>query len=181
MGGPEEPQVMRHALRVPWGVHWQVQINKDGLNLLTLCFSSLLVDEQTQENIIIAIPSAKSFSHHKVYHPYFTRGLIGFWVVGLFQWEVSKSSSGSLLLLFFFLTLQITFTNHRRTFSALLKRYDCRTKVMLVDNPYNIIPRWFAFIWKQVHLLGPGFGFQLQDASQQWSKGVQQRVAGGAW
>lgn len=35
-GGPEQPQMMTHALRMPWGVHWQVQINKDGLILLTL-------------------------------------------------------------------------------------------------------------------------------------------------
>lgn len=86
--------------------------------------------------------------------------------------EVSKSSPGSLLLLFFFLTLQITSTDHRRTFSALLKRHDCRTRVMLVDSPCNVIPRWFAFIWKQAHLLGPGFEFPLQDAFQQWRKGV---------
>lgn len=88
-------------------------------------------------------------------------GLVGFWVVCVFQKEVSKSSSGSLFLLFFFLTLQVTLTNHRRISSASLKRRDCRARVMLVDNPYNTIPRWFAFIWKQVHLLGPGFVFSI--------------------
>lgn len=79
MGGPGQPQVMRPAaLRVPWGVHGQVQINKDGLILLTLHPSSLSVEEQAWENVILAKPSAKGFSCHKVYHPCFSEGLLAF-------------------------------------------------------------------------------------------------------
>lgn len=43
-------------------VHWQVQIDKDGLILLILCLSSLSVDEQTQDNVILANTSANGFS-----------------------------------------------------------------------------------------------------------------------
>lgn len=152
------------------GVHWQVQIDKNGLVLLILCFSSLSVDEQTQENVILANPSAKGFSC-SVFHPCLTQGLLGFGFV-CFRMRAVNHQLAACCFYFFLLTLQIPFTNRRRTFSALLKRHDRRTRVLLVDSPCNVIPRWFAFIWKQAHLLGPGFGFPLQGAFQQWGSGA---------
>lgn len=106
-----------------------------------------------------------------VFHPCLTQGLLGFGFV-CFRMRAVNHQLAACCFYFFLLTLQIPFTNRRRTFSALLKRHDCRTRVLLVDSPCNVIPRWFAFIWKQAHLLGPGFGFPLQAAFQQWGIGA---------
>lgn len=83
--------------------------------------------------------------------------LVGFWFA-CFQKEANKSSGDSTFLLLFLLTQQITLTNRTRTSSALLKRCECKTKVTLVRNCHDITPRWFAFLWKQLHVLGPGLG-----------------------
>lgn len=143
MGEPEQAQVMSSASGCHGGCIGRYRLTRMGSFFSSYASPPYLWMNRHRKMLYLQtlLQRASAVSVPPLPHP----GAPWLWVC-LFRMRAVNHQLAACCFYFFLLTLQIPFTNRRRTFSALLKRHDCRTRVLLVDSPCNVIPRWFAFI-----------------------------------